>query len=63
MSITNLNNQHLNDEQVKAINDALTQLETTLKSLNINLTPEDRHRYGRVNSSTKSMILHILSQN
>ena len=59
MSITNLNNQHLNDEQVKAINDALTQLETTLKSLNINLTPEDRHRYGRVNEQNKLFINKI----
>lgn len=56
MSISNLNNQHLSDEQIKAINDALTQLETAMQSLNINLTPEDRNKYGRVNEQNKLFI-------
>ncbi len=59
MNINNLNNQHLSDEQIKVINDALAQLETALKPLNINLTPEDRHRYGRVNEQNKLFINKI----
>ena len=59
MSINNLNNQHLSDDQIKVINDALAQLETALKPLNINLTPEDRHRYGRINEQNKLFINKI----
>lgn len=56
MAVNNLNNQHLTDEQVKAIKEALTQLETAMQTLNINLTPEDRNKYGRVNEQNKLFI-------
>lgn len=56
MSISNLNNSHLSDEQIKAISDALAQLETAMQSLSINLTPEDRNKYGRVNEQNKLFI-------
>lgn len=56
MGVNNLNNNHLGDEQIKAINDALAQLETAMQSLNINLTPEDRNKYGRVNEQNKLFI-------
>lgn len=59
MSINNLNQQHLTQEQVKAISDALTQLETALQPLQINLTAEDRSRYGRVNEQNKLFINKI----
>lgn len=56
MSIYNLNNQHLSDEQQRAINEALAQLEEALHPLQINLTAEDRNRYGRVNEQNKLFI-------
>ncbi|EKB59704.1 hypothetical protein [Bergeyella zoohelcum] len=56
MSLNNLNNHHLSDEQKEAINEALAKLEQALESLNINLTPEDRNRYGRVNEQNKLFI-------
>ncbi|MFB9120139.1 hypothetical protein ACFFUE_02940 [Bergeyella porcorum] len=56
MSISNLNNSHLSDEQIKAISDALAQLETAMQSLSINLTPEDRNKYGRVNEQNKLFV-------
>lgn len=59
MSISNLNNQHLTEEQIRAINEALTNLETALKPLNINLTADDRHKYGRVNEQNKLFINKI----
>lgn len=59
MAISNLNNFHLNDEQIRAINEALTALETALKPLNINLTADDRHKYGRVNEQNKLFINKI----
>ncbi|GIM58954.1 hypothetical protein [Capnocytophaga canimorsus] len=56
MSINNLNNVHLTDEQITAVNEALTQLEQALQLINVNLTAEDRNRYGRVNEQNKLFI-------
>ena len=56
MSISNLNNSHLSDEQMTAVNKALTDLEKALEPVNINLTAEDRNRYGRVNEQNKLFI-------
>ncbi len=56
MSISNLNNVHLTDEQVTAVNDALKALEKAFEPVKVNLTPEDRHRYGRVNELNKLFI-------
>lgn len=56
MSINNLNNHHLNDEQKRAISTALATLEKAMESLTLNLTPEDRNRYGRVNEQNKLFI-------
>ncbi|GIM58485.1 hypothetical protein [Capnocytophaga canimorsus] len=56
MGISNLNNVHLTDEQITAINEALTQLEGALEVLKVNLTSEDRNRYGRVNEQNKLFI-------
>ena len=59
MSILNLNSTHLTGEQVKAISDALGVLEKALAPLTINLTAEDRHKYGRVNEQNKLFINKI----
>lgn len=56
MALSNLNNQHLSQEQITALNEALASLEEALKPLNINLTPEDRNKYGRVNEQNKLFI-------
>ncbi len=37
MGITNLNNKHLSEAEVSAVKQALTDLETALASLDINL--------------------------
>lgn len=52
----NLNNKHLTEEQMTAVREALVNLENTLKLLDINLTPEQRNRYGRVNEQNKLFI-------
>lgn len=59
MSISNLNNVHLTDEQITAINQAMEALEKALAPLQINLTPEARHRYGRVNEQNKLFINRV----
>lgn len=56
MSLHNLNNDHLNDDEKRAINEALATLEKAMERLNINLTPEDRNRYSRVNEQNKLFI-------
>ncbi len=56
MAISNLNNQHLSNNQVEVIQKALGELETQLKVLNFNLTPSDRNKYGRVNEQNKLFI-------
>ncbi len=54
--ISNLNNKHLNDEQVQAVKNALVNLEESLSSINVNLTPDERNKYGRVNEQNKLFI-------
>lgn len=56
MAINNLNQVHLTDEQINNISKALTTLEEAMKTLQVNLTPEDRNRYGRVNEQNKLFI-------
>lgn len=56
MSISDLNNHHLSEAQIKEISDALTRLEETMQGLNVNLTPEERNKYGRVNEQNKLFI-------
>jgi hypothetical protein len=56
MPITNLNNMHLTPAELTAARDALTQLETQLSVINVNLTPEERRKYGRVNEQHKLFI-------
>ncbi len=48
MALKNLNNTHLSEEQKAASKQALQELETALAVLEINLTAEDRVKYGRV---------------
>ena len=48
MAITNLNNTHLTAAQVTAATAALTALETELAVVNVNLSAEERQRYGSI---------------
>lgn len=56
MSITNLNNTHLTTAQVTSATTALTALETELAIININLSAEDRQRYGSINEQNKLLV-------
>lgn len=56
MNINQLNNSHLTEEQCTAINEAVKALEKAMEPLRINLTADDRHRYGRVNEQNKLFI-------
>lgn len=56
MALQNLNNVHLTEEQTAAVYQALTNLENAVKVLFINLSPEDRLKYGSVNEQNKLFI-------
>ncbi|MDR2148794.1 MAG: hypothetical protein LBE91_20325 [Tannerella sp.] len=59
MPLTNLNNLHLSASQLSAAQSALTQLETALSVVNVNLTAEDRRRYGSINEQHKLFVNKI----
>ena len=56
MAITNLNNTHLTAAQVTAATTAITALETELAVVNVNLSAEERQRYGSINEQNKLMV-------
>ena len=56
MAITNLNNTHLTAAQVTAATTAITALETELAVVNVNLSAEERRRYGSINEQNKLMV-------
>lgn len=56
MPITNLNNTHLSEAQVVAATTALTALENELAVINVNLSAEDRQRYGSINEQNKLLV-------
>lgn len=60
MALSNLNNEHLNDPQINAIRQAVTALEGAMQVFQVNLTPEERSRYGSVNEQNKLFINKIL---
>ncbi len=59
MSISNLNNQHLTDEQVKKINDLLDELQRALEPLQVNLSADERKKYGSINEQNKLFVNKI----
>lgn len=56
MAITNLNNTHLTTGQAASDTTALTALETELAIINVNLSAEDRQRYGSINEQNKLLV-------
>ena len=56
MPITNLNNTHLTPVQATTATTALAALETALAVVNINLSAEDRQRYGSINEQNKLLV-------
>lgn len=59
-AIQNLNNTHISDESDKKITDALAALDAELKSYLVNLTAEERKKYGSVNEQNKLFIIRYV---
>ncbi|MFZ4928756.1 hypothetical protein [Chryseobacterium sp. Mn2064] len=56
MALTNLSSTHLTAEQLTAALTALSSLETALAMITVNLSPEDRQKYGSINEQNKLLV-------
>ena len=63
MAISNLNNVHLKEEDVTTALNALTDLETALETIKINLSAEDRQKYGSINEQNKLLVNKVRDYN
>lgn len=63
MALTNLNSTHLTTSQVDTANTALTELENALAIININLSPDDRRKYGSINEQNKLFVNKVYDYN
>ncbi len=63
MPITNLNNMHLTTAQVETAKTSLSALETALQDITINLSAEDRQKYGSINEQNKLFVNKIYDFN
>jgi hypothetical protein len=55
-TIKNLNNKHLNSDKAQVINDALATLEQELGEIIVNLSPDERRRYGSISEQNKLLV-------
>ena len=56
MPLINLRNVHLTPAELSTIKQAMADLETTLQGVDVQLTPEDRIRYGSINEQNKLLV-------
>lgn len=63
MGLTNLNSTHLSSAKITAAQNAIAALETALAEITINLTPEDRRKYGSINEQNKLFVNKIYDYN
>ncbi|KQT25778.1 hypothetical protein ASG22_03455 [Chryseobacterium sp. Leaf405] len=63
MGLTNLNSTHLSTAKITAAQDAIAALETALAEITINLSAEDRKRYGSINEQNKLFVNKVSDYN
>lgn len=56
MPLTNLNNNHLTDAQKSSVETLITNLEAELAPINVEMTAEDRQKYGSINEQNKLLV-------
>lgn len=59
MGLTNLNSTHLSSAKITEALNAITVLETALAEIDINLSAEERQRYGSINEQNKLFVNKI----
>ncbi|KQR92612.1 hypothetical protein ASG01_11955 [Chryseobacterium sp. Leaf180] len=63
MPISNLNNDHLTAAELNAIEQGIAAAETALQRLTVNLTPQDRKKYGSINEQNKLLVNKVYDYN
>lgn len=63
MGLTNLNSTHLSSAKITAAQDAIAALESALAEITINLSAEDRKRYGSINEQNKLFVNKVHDYN
>lgn len=59
MPVTNLKNRHLTEDEKRAVENAITELRNALEMVNVNLSTEERRRYGSINEQNKLFVNRI----
>ncbi len=60
MPLHNLNQKHITDEDKVAIDNAINAFALSVKDYLINLTPEERQRYGSIAEKNKLLVNKVL---
>ncbi len=55
-TLQNLNNAHIAPETSTQVNESISSLETALKPFLVNLTPDERRRYGSISEQNKLLV-------
>lgn len=55
-TIKNLNSNHLSEEKISAATVALSTLEQILSEITVNLSPDERRRYGSISEQNKLLV-------
>lgn len=63
MGLTNLNSTHLSSAKITAAQDAIVALENAIAEITINLSPEDRKKYGSINEQNKLFVNKVFDYN
>lgn len=56
MALTNLNNTHLDHAEKRDANEAFARLEKALRHIDVNLSAEERQKYGSINEQNKLVV-------
>ena len=56
MGLSHLNNKHLTAAQLTDAKDALTALEASLQDIQVNLSADERKKYGSINEQNKLFV-------
>jgi hypothetical protein len=63
MPVTNLNNDHFNEQEKVQINQAWAYIMQVLTRKTRNLSPEERQKYGSISEENKLIVQKVLDYN
>lgn len=63
MGLTNLNSTHLSSAKITEAQDAIAALENALAEITLNLSADDRKKYGSINEQNKLFVNKVYDYN